>query len=153
MKSKVKKALKIILIIFVVIIMLPFVLVGTIMAFVPITRPDEAVRSYVLRRIPMGTDWDEVIELLDEIDWEIDQTRIDRGLRINDNAGNVSFASEEEMLNGTENPDIVIVGSKAMFVELGEFYSPFNTAVSAYMAFDEKGELVEVVIRRDIDAF
>ena len=94
MKNKVKKALKIVLIIFVVIIMLPFVLVGTIMVFVPITRPDEAVRSYVLRRIPMGTDWDEAIELFEKREWDIVAEHPNCGLLIYDN-GSITFATDE----------------------------------------------------------
>ena len=42
---------------------------------------------------------------------------------------------------------------KSMFVELGEFYCLFHTAVFIYTAFDEDDKLIEIVIRRDVDSF
>lgn len=89
---------------------------------------------------------------MDQKHWLIEEVNFECGLRINDIAGYAEFASDEEMRNGSENGDIRIVGLKAMFVKLGEFSAPFDTVVSAYMAFDENDELVEVVIRRDIDS-
>lgn len=148
-----KKAIKRTLIILVAIIMLPFIAFGILLLVVPISRPDDSVRNYVLRQIPMGTSWDYADEIIGKKKWLIVETSVERGLRINDGAGNAGFASDDEMLNGAENPKKVrIVGTKAMFVELGEFYGPFHTAVFAYLAFDENNELVEVAIRRDIDA-
>ena len=94
-----------------------------------------------------------VVTIAEKEAWEIREMHNERGLRINDSAGNVSVASKDEMLNGVENNRVRIVGGKAMVIELGEFYGPFHTAVFAYLAFDENCELVEVSIRRDIDAF
>ena len=152
MKSKVKKVLKIILIILVIIIMLPFVLVGTIMVFVPITRPDEAVRSYVLKRIPMGTDWDEAIELFEKKEWEIAEEQPNCGLLIYA-TGSTTLATEEriDFASKYAQSEFRVVGVKFMRVELGEYYNPFHTAVFAFMVFDENNELVEVTIRRDCD--
>ncbi len=55
------------------------------------------------------------------------------------------------MFNGSKYANNRIVGKKVIFVELGEFHSPFHTIVFAYLAFDENDCLIEVAIRRDID--
>ena len=148
-----KKAMKRISMILAAIVILPFLLYGIFWLTVPISRSNEEVRAYVLRQIPMGTGLDDVILISEEMEWEIRETSADCGLRINDSAGNAGFASVDEMQNGSENPEKVrIVGEQAMFVELGQYYGPFHEAVFAYLAFDENGALVEVAIRRDIDA-
>lgn len=151
--KKAKKILIGILIVLVSIAALPFLAFGALLLFVPISRPDDAVLDYVSKKIPVGTSWDDTITEIEENNWIIKETRTDRGLRINDGAGNAYFASENEMLNGSDYPDrIRIVGEKSMFVELGEFYGPFHTAVFVYMAFDENDELIEMSVRRDIDS-
>ena len=119
--------------------------------FNPLSRSNKSVRNHVLEQIPIGTSWDESIKIIKKETWEIKQTNAEYGLRINDKAENVSFASQEDMAE-RNNSNIRIVGSEAMFVELGEYYAPFNTAVFAYLAFDENEQLIEVAIRRDIDA-
>ncbi len=120
---------------------------------VPICRPPQEVRAYVLRQIPMSSKWDDVISVAEDKGWEITEAYTDRGLRINDAAGNTAIASEDEMQNGAENPEKVrIVGEKSMYIKLGEYYSPFDTAVFAYLAFDENAALIEVTIRTDVDA-
>lgn len=126
--------------------------IGMFFLFVPLARTDKGVCNYVLRKIPIGTGMEEVVTVAEKEAWEIRDLYNERGLRINDN-GSVSVASKDEMLDGAENNRVRIVGEKAMVIELGEFYGPFHTAVFAYLAFDENQELVEVSIRRDIDAF
>ncbi len=148
-----KKAVKRILMILAAIVILPFLLYGVLWLTVPISRSHENVRAYVLQQIPMGTAWDDVISVAEEKEWEIRETSTEHGLRINDAAGNAYFASDDEMRNGPENAEMVrIVGEQAMFVKLGQYYSPFHTAVFAYLAFDENGVLVEAAIRIDVDA-
>lgn len=127
--------------------------IGIFFLCVPLARTDKGVCNYVLRKIPIGTSMEAVVAIAEKESWEIREMHNERGLRINDSAGNVSVASKDEMLNGVENNRVRIVGGKAMVIELGEFYGPFHTAVFAYLAFDENCELVEVSIRRDIDAF
>lgn len=148
-----KKAIKRIVIILIVIVALPFLAYGLLLLTTPISRSDESVRDYVFRQIPAGTSWEDAIAIIEEEEWEIEETSTDSGLRINDVAGNVSFATSEEMLYGVNDSETTrIVGTQAMYVRLGEYYGPFHEAVFAYLAFDENGELVEVAIRRDIDA-
>ncbi len=149
MKKKLKKVIKIIVIVMVSLILLPFVAFGIQLLTVPISRPNEAVRSYVFRQMQIGTSWGDALEIINDEKWEIRGKDTEHGLRINDSAGNVSFASDDEIITA----NIRIVGVKSMCVELGEFYGPFHTAVFAYLAFDENDKLIEVKIRRDIDSF
>ena len=148
-----KKAFKWILIVLAAIVILPVLLYGIFRLAVPISRSDEGVRAYVLHQIPMGTGWDDAISVAEDKEWQIRETRTDRGLHINEEAGMARFASEEEMRNGPENEENVrIVGEQAMFVHLGEYSELFCVDVLAYLAFDENGELVEVAIKRYVDA-
>ena len=94
-----------------------------------------------------------VVVIAEKESWEIRDMNNECGLCINDRAGSVSVARKDEMINGVQYKNDRIVGEKAMVIKLGEFYAPFHTAVFAYLAFDENCELVEVSIRRDIDAF
>lgn len=119
--------------------------------FFPIVLSNKSVKNHIMWKIPIGTNWEDATEIIDKNKWTIERTDTEHGLRINDSAGNAGFADTNEMLNGSECANCRIVGKKAMFIELGEFYSPFYTAVFAYLAFDENDSLIEAAIRRDID--
>ena len=134
-----------------IILVLSIVLFGSLFLFQPISRPNKSVCSYVQKHIPIGTSWEDATNTIEDNKWKIKQTNSEYGLRINDEADNVSFAAKEDVTD-LNNDNIRIAGSKAMLVKLGEYYAPFNTAVFAYLAFDEKGNLIEIAIRRDIDA-
>lgn len=152
MKNKLKRIVKRVLIVITSLLVLLFLAFGTFLLVVPISRPNDSVRSYVIRKMPMGTSWDDVLEIIDDKGWKVEQTDTKHGLCIYDGAGSTSFATEDELKYREKAPsESRIVGVKAMFVELGEFYGPFHTAVFAYLAFDENDELIEVTIRRDID--
>ena len=152
MAIKGKRIIKILFVFLFSLVLICSLAIGMFFLFVPLARTDKGVCNYVLRKIPIGTGMEEVVTVAEKEAWEIREINNERGLRINDN-GSVAIASKDEMLNGAENNRVRIVGEKAMVIELGEFYGPFHTAVFAYLAFDENQELVEVSIRRDIDAF
>ena len=152
MKKQVQKIIKRVLIVIVALIVLPFLAYGILLLTVPISRSDEAVRSYVFRQMPMGTSWNDALEIIDEHEWEIQQTDTEHGLCIYDGAGAATFATDDEIKYHEEAPsESRIVGVKSMFARLGEFYCPLHTAVFAYIAFDEDDKLIEVAIRTDID--
>ncbi len=152
MAIKGKRIIKIFFVFLFSLVLICSLAIGMFFLFVPLARTDKGVCNYVLRKIPIGTGMEEVVAITEKESWEIREMNNEHGLRINDN-GSVAIASKDEMLNGAENNRVRIVGEKAMVIELGEFYGPFHTAVFAYLAFDENQELVEVSIRRDIDAF
>ena len=148
-----RKAMKYFLISLLSLVVICCVATGLFFLCVPLARTDKGVCNYVLRKIPIGTGMEEVVTVAEKESWEIREMYNERGLHINDSAGYASIASKDEMLNGSENSNVRIVGKKAMLIELGEFYGPFHTAIFAYLAFDVNCELIEVSIRRDIDAF
>ncbi len=152
MAIKGKRIIKIFFVFLFSLVLICSLAIGMFFLFVPLARTDKGVCNYVLRKIPIGTGMEEVVTVAEKEAWEIREINNERGLRINDN-GSVAITSKDEMLNGAENNRVRIVGEKAMVIELGEFYGPFHTAVFAYLAFDENQELIEVSIRRDIDAF
>ncbi len=153
MKKKFKKGIKIVVIVMVSLILLPFVAFGVQLLTVPISRPNEAVRSYFYRKVPVGTRWDEVLEIIDDKGWEIKELHTDYGLCIY-NEATTFFATDDELASREKSTaKSRVVGVKSMFVELGEFYGPFHNAVFVYIAFDEDDKLIEVTIRRDIDSF
>ena len=153
MKNKFKKVIKIVVIVMVALILLPFVAFGIQLLTVPISRSDEGVYSYVYKKIPVGTSWDEVLEIIDDKGWEIKELHTEYGLCIY-NEATTFFATDDELASREKSPSKSrVVGVKSMFVELGEFYCLFHTAVFIYIAFDEDDKLIEIVIRRDVDSF
>ena len=151
MKNKFKKVIKIVVIVMVSLILLPFVAYGILLLTVPISRSDEGVYGYVYKKIPVGSSWDEVLEIIDDKGWKIKEIDTEHGLSIN---GYTTFANEDRLAwSEKSSSERRVVGVKSMFVELGEFYGPFHNAVFVYIAFDEDDKLIEVTIRRDIDSF
>ena len=137
----------------ILIIVLPIMVYGSLLLFKPLCRSNSGVRSYVMKRIPIGTNWDDAERIIADNKWTIEEISNEYGLRINDSAENVSFASSKDIRSGVNNNNgIRIVGTKALRVKLGEYSLPFHTAVFAYLAFDENGQLIDAAIRRDIDA-
>lgn len=152
MAIKGKRIIKIFFVFLFSLVLICSLAIGMFFLFVPLARTDKGVCNYVLRKIPIGTGMEEVVTVAEKESWEIREINNECGLCINDN-GSVSVASKDEMINGVQYENDRIVGENAMVIKLGEFYGPFHTAVFAYLAFDENQELVEVSIRRDIDAF
>lgn len=152
----------------ILLVILPFLLYGAMLLFLPISRSNESVRRYVLRKIPIGTSYDEAIEIISSKGWEIKQTNTDYGLEyglwINEDNSAAHFADIEDVEDYKSDPVISttspflptdtfrIVGKKVVYVKLGEFYGPLPTAVKAYIAFDENNELLEVIVLRDVDS-
>jgi hypothetical protein len=148
MKNKFKKIIKTVVIIIVSLILLPFVSYGILLITVPISRSNESVRNYVFRQIPIGTRYNEVVEIIDNHDkWEIIRY-IDNGLVLRDN-----YRGKDPSKASVEKYNLEVIGEKMILIELGEFYAPFHTSVQAYLTFDENDMLIEVGIRRDIDGF
>ena len=152
LESIVKKRIKKIIAIIFGIIVSPFVIIlllfGLLLLTTPISRPNASVEKYVLKKIPIGTSMDDVIEITENHKkWKVEQISLKGGLRKSQITGNVLFADPEEEYENY----IDVIGEKSMLIYLGEYYGPLHTAVLAYLAFDENDKLIKVAIRRDID--
>ncbi|MCR4686647.1 MAG: hypothetical protein K5659_03695 [Lachnospiraceae bacterium] len=135
-----------------ILVLIPFVTLFFYFIFVPLGRTDKGVQKYVLRRVPIGTDYKEVLNIIEQQSWRITDVDNDGGLLINETYYTASFASySTDLERFVKQPNIRLSGVKAVLVRLGEFYIPAPTVVYAYMAFDENDQLLEVVIRRDVD--
>ena len=142
----VKKKILIAFLVVAGIMLLPFLFRGIQWLFVPLSRSDEFVTNYVLKEIPLGTSLDDATEIINDNGWKIRQYSDDKGIAFGKNSGMTYFAGIAEDSDGWE-----IIGKKAVLVYIGDYHSPFHTAVMAYLAFDENDELIAVRIRRDTD--
>ena len=154
MKKSNKVLIKRILISIVIVIILPFLMFGILLLSVPISRSDESVCKYVLKQIPIGTSWNDSVRIIESNEWKIKENNMECGLIIY-SSGYACYATEEAIYFSQNKAQSTsqVVGEKVMFIELGEYYGPFHTAVFAYLAFDEDDKLIEIAIRRDIDSF
>lgn len=97
----------------------------------PLRLGDAALQRWVEYRVPMRTDIVRARELIRASGWDL------RG----------EWAQSEPSIDyGTRK------GSRVIYVYLGHYHSVFRVDVDAFFGFDRSGELVEVHIRRMVDA-
>lgn len=114
----------------------------------PLMGTEVSVSKYVLKSIPLETSYEEAIEIVDNHKkWEIRAENLNGGLSIYP-SGNIGFESS----NDKDDPNIEIIGEKALDIFIGEYYAPFCVSVRAYLVFDENDKLIGVRIRNDVDA-
>ena len=109
-----------------------------------IKKEDAAVREYVLRTIPLGTDMETAQKIIEEQKpWELRWIDDDHGYGLDTNEAPTTYGDAE-----------IMVGEKAMKIHLGEYESMLiiTTDVSAYLGFDANGLLIDVAIRKDHDS-
>ncbi|MCR4686654.1 MAG: hypothetical protein K5659_03730 [Lachnospiraceae bacterium] len=133
-----------------VIVLLLMLLVG-IHFLNPLTHSNNSVKKYVLRTIPIGTTYDEVLKITEKKGWEIEYENENRGLMVIVSEDRAIYYDDYELDAINENPNLRISGSKSLQVLLGEYYNPFPAAVYAWMVFDDQGKMTELFISRDID--
>ncbi|MBR1553827.1 MAG: hypothetical protein IJ644_00350 [Oscillospiraceae bacterium] len=149
--NKLKKAGKV----FLILLSLYFVPTGLQRLFVPISRSNESVQKYVMKSLPLGTSWEDAIQIIDDKEWKLDGIYPDYGLlvsNIDSHCYGIGIASGDS--------DLENHGVKSMKIYLGEthimypqhLFLIFPNDVSAYLAFDENEKLTEIIIHRDIDA-
>ena len=97
----------------------------------PLRRSEEKIRAMVLKEIPVGTKIDDAIEIINNTRWKID--------RISEGYG------YEKNINETQ------VYNKQMTVHLGSYRNVFVTDVVVFLRFSEKGDLIDVTVRKDVD--
>lgn len=114
----------------------------------PLMGTEVSVSNYILKTIPLGTSYDDAVEIVNNHKkWEKCAENLNGGLSIYP-SGNIGF----EFSNDKDDPDIKIIGNKALDIFVGEYYAPFCVSVRAYLVFDENDKLIGIRIRNDVDA-
>ncbi|MDR0920015.1 MAG: hypothetical protein LBM93_12365 [Oscillospiraceae bacterium] len=138
-KKHLKKPIKIFLIIIVCI------LVFNIIYFLskPIRLPNKLVEKYLFLEIPKDTTMEDAIFEIEKNEWEIRKINYDYGVHFGKNSKPNTINLENE-----EN----LVGSKFIYVYLGEYTVVFECFVYAYLIFDENSKLIQIVVIKDLEA-
>lgn len=114
----------------------------------PLMGTEVSVSNYILKTIPLGTSYDDAVEIVDNHKkWEIRAENLNGGLSIYP-SGYFGFAFSDDK----DDPDIEIIGEKALDIFLGEYYAPFCVSVRAYLVFDENDKLIGIRVRNYVDA-
>ena len=136
--KKMKKVLKITIITLLSLLGILIILFYTL----PVKPRNYLVRQYVYSKIPIGTNLDEAIDIVEkDKNWRFVDTEkyVNGGIRIDDDGSGIDTEKDS-------------VGAKTMLIELFQYHAPFDTSVQAYLVFDENDKMIAVGIRRDVDA-
>ncbi|MDR0920014.1 MAG: hypothetical protein LBM93_12360 [Oscillospiraceae bacterium] len=137
-KKFLKKTIKVlsIIIAFILIIIIIYTVIH------PISMPNKLVEKYLFLKIDKGTSMENASKEIED-EWEIKEINHNYGVHFGKNG-----LPNRNNLETKEN----LVGSKYIYVRLGEYNIPTNTVVFAYFIFDKNGKLIQVATRRDVDS-
>jgi len=118
------------------------VVTATPMIATPVRRPRGMLRRYVLRVTPIGTNIDDVIDIIQEReDWSL---------------GSVDFHMGFSPITAIPRPDVVpnipIVGEMSVSAVLGRYHAWYvvfgipEVTATARWGFDEDGNLIDVLV-------
>lgn len=107
----------------------------------PLRKSNEEIKEAVLSIIPLGTNIDDAIELIEGENWTV-RSIVDNGVGFDDD----NKPSEPGM------NDVRVLGEKSIRVHMGDYRSPFVTSVVAFFYFDDEARLIGVAIRKDVDS-
>jgi hypothetical protein len=139
MKKKIfKKTIKILSIIVASILII--VIIFTIIH--PISMPNKLVEKYLFLQINKGTSMEDAMKEIED-KWEFREINYENGIYYN------KYGRPLDMV--LEDPK-KIVGSKYIDVYVGEYTIVFECFVYAYFIFDENDKLIEIVVRKDLEA-
>jgi hypothetical protein len=97
-----------------------------------ILRREESIEASLLRRTPLGSTREAVMAFIAQEGWT--DVRTGGGYWRND------------------RPQGAAVGSSSIQVSLGRYYMPLLTMVEARWAFDSNGKVIDVNVRKSVDA-
>ena len=144
----------------VIVVLTLFIVAVTLfdMATNPLRRSEEQIRNEFLERIPIGTNVDEVVKVLENYE-EWDLLRRTRGnIHVSITPLRAIFCGDRyvsiwqhrdcEVCSG----DPVALGERAIRLHLGAYqrilFVPPLRHVRVYMAFDENSELIEIFVEK-----
>ena len=136
--KKMKKVLKITIITLFSLLVIFIILFYTL----PVKPRNYLVRQYVYSKIPIGTNLDDAIDIVEkDKNWRFVYTEkyVNGGIRIDDDGSGINTEKDS-------------VGAKTMLIHLYQYCAPFDTTVEAYLVFDENDKMIAVGIRRSVDA-
>ncbi len=108
----------------------------------PLRKTNEQIKNMILEIFPKSSEMDYIVEKiqLDYKNWTVRAMSNERGYGVDS--------------KGAPTEDgIIRVGDKYIRVHLGRYFSPFETNVVVYFAFDGNSKLIEVSVRKDTDSF
>jgi hypothetical protein len=96
----------------------------------PLRRSDASVRAYLLRQVPPGSSIDTLRAVAQHEDWKIENT----------------------WSRGPHSGWGGIDGATVAWIYLGGYWSALRTDLDSFWAFDDRGKLIDVRLRRMTDA-
>ncbi|MCL2383763.1 MAG: hypothetical protein FWC79_06530 [Oscillospiraceae bacterium] len=142
-----------------VLIVLAILVLGGIIFMIlsnPLRRSEERIREDVLQLTPIGLTMEEVIEAIENnSDWANEHEFHDRGVgirRVGPEGRHGYFAT----INYTERQRTFVkaIGVQAIRLNIGNYYYPLiRTHVLVHWAFDESGELIDVLVGKEMTSF
>jgi hypothetical protein len=99
-------------------------------AFEPLRRSDSSVHDWLLSAVPVGSSRDQLLAVAKTKQWKVQGT----------------------WTGHQPNSDWGIDGATVVEVYLGGYRNILSVDLDSFWAFDEKGALIDVRVRRDIDA-
>ena len=111
----------------------------------PLRWSDERIRAYMLKRTPVGTNMEDVINIIEKNKkWKIDTISNNGGYMLQH--GSPTFVTPYNIDFGGA------IGTQSIRANLGEYRNIFVTDVLVFFGFDENSRLVDLHVRKDIDA-
>ena len=118
----------------------------------PVRRPVSSVRNYILRRTPVGTDIEDVIEFIDsQRNWELLSISRERGFRHPNPAFIPRQFTEEELRYPID------IGEKSIIVHVEPYRAWYKflfivpTHAAIFFGFDADGKLIDVHVWKTYD--
>ena len=139
-----KKRSKVFRIVFYILIIIFFVVMALIIN--PLLRTEAGIRRYLLRATPIGTSMEEIIRVADDnARWTIRSIRGNAGVTLHPTIPSLPTRNEPG------DRGFSVVGEQSVRIHLGTFQLIVRFDVTAFYAFDENGELIEIFVRREFD--
>lgn len=106
---------------------------------------EDRIRANLLRHTPIGTDMDDAIKFIkNNKNWEIDHISNESGYTLR--WGRPEEPSPDDIALGRT------IGKQSIRITIGEYKIIFITSVVVFWGFDENSKLIDLHVRKDVDA-
>jgi len=111
----------------------------------PLRKSEDQIRTNLLKIAPIGTDMEELIKIIEgNKKWEIVSISNISGYTLR--WGQPTFASPDDIASGKA------IGKHSIVIYLGSYRNIFITGVDVFWGFDENSKLVDLHVRKSVDA-